>query len=148
MRIGSGGITGAWMSIALARTNVDTSKVMFDMAVFSNIDLQRATIDFVTTVCQGTKSKSRICGNSLHVDSCNCFVAIAFDLPTILNRKFLKIRDKFRFIRFFNSIGIVEYNRLLSISRRKASISLTQFFRDLYRFFVARSALRGLRGYR
>lgn len=75
-------------------------------------------------------------------------MAIAFDLPTILNRKFLKIRDKFRFIRFFNSIGIVEYNRLLSISRRKASISLTQFFRDLYRFFVARSALRGLRGYR
>lgn len=64
MRIGSGGITGAWMSIALARTNVDTSKVMFDMAVFSNIDLQAATIDFVTTTALlSTKSKSRISAN-------------------------------------------------------------------------------------
>ena len=44
VRTGSGGITGAWMSIAFARTKVDTSKVIFDMAGFSMIDLKVNTV--------------------------------------------------------------------------------------------------------
>lgn len=35
VRTDSGGITGACMSMAFARTNVDTSKVIFDMADLS-----------------------------------------------------------------------------------------------------------------
>lgn len=41
VRTGSAYITGACMSIALARTNVETSNVMFDTAVFSTIDLRK-----------------------------------------------------------------------------------------------------------
>lgn len=41
VRTGSAGITGAWMSMALALTRVDTSKVIFDIAGFSMIDLER-----------------------------------------------------------------------------------------------------------
>lgn len=40
VRTDSAGITGAWMSIAFARTNVDTSNVILDIADFSMIDLQ------------------------------------------------------------------------------------------------------------
>lgn len=96
VRIGSGGITGAWMSIALARTSVDTSKVMFDMAVLSNIDLQRATIDYSLRIIyyalSSTKSKSRISANR-YVELFRGKVYFG-KRETILKRVFLKIREK------------------------------------------------------
>lgn len=63
VRTGSAYITGACMSIALARTNVETSNVMFDTAVFSTIDLRkierRAQINAMhTSIASGVPTRA------------------------------------------------------------------------------------------